>query len=91
MVKIKHKLKNIANRALPVEGKLVVPGQIVQVELTSRLKYLIKNKFFKDLGLVNEQPNQERSTGNPGLQHKSPGKLVKSKKKNKLKRKKVMN
>ncbi len=56
---MKHKLKNIANRPIPIgtDGSILSPrpGEIVEVEITGRLKYLIKNKFFEDLGIVEEE------------------------------------
>lgn len=47
---VKHEIKNIANRIIPVEEFNPKPGQTVEVELTDRIRYLIKNKFFEDLG-----------------------------------------
>lgn len=54
---VKHKLKNIANRPIPVDGTNLKPnpGQIVEAEITTRNKYLIQNKFFEDLGIVEEK------------------------------------
>lgn len=56
---MKHKLKNIANRPIPVEGMKLTPGQIVEAEMTPKLKNMIQNKFFKDLGVVFERPKME--------------------------------
>lgn len=54
---VKHKIKNIANRALPVDGTNFIPesGQIVEAEITPRLKNMIQNRFFEDLGEVIEE------------------------------------
>ncbi len=54
---MKHKLKNIANRQIPVDGTDLRPasGEIVEAEITERLKQMIKNKFFEDLGVVEEE------------------------------------
>ena len=51
---MEHKLENIANRAIPVDGTDLIPepGEIVQAEITPRLQYMIKNNFFKDLGEI---------------------------------------
>lgn len=51
---MKHKLKNIANRPIPVDGTILIPksGEIVEAEITPKLEELIKNKFFEDLGEV---------------------------------------
>lgn len=58
---VKHKLKNIANRPIPISGTdlIPIPGEIVKVELTERLIYLIKNKFFEDLGECSIPDNSE--------------------------------
>ena len=49
---MKHKIKNIANRPIPVDGTDLIPepGEIVEAEITSNLEAKIKNKFFEDLG-----------------------------------------
>lgn len=54
----KHRLKNIANRPIPVDGTDLKPvsGEIVEAKITKKLKYMIKNKFFEDLGVVEEAP-----------------------------------
>lgn len=51
---MKHKLKNITNRAIPLEGLDYAPesGEIVEVEMTARNEYLVKNKFYEDIGEV---------------------------------------
>ncbi len=50
----KHRLENIANRAIPVDGTefMPEPGQIVEAEITPKLKKMIKDGFFRNLGLV---------------------------------------
>ncbi len=60
---IKHRLENIANRAVPVDGTdfKPEPGQIVEAEITPRLEYMIKNHFFRDLGEVFEDPSQKEA------------------------------
>jgi len=60
----KHKLKNIANRTMPVDGTDLTPGhgEVVEAEITPRLLYLIKNKFFEDFGPCprkEEEPKKE--------------------------------
>lgn len=58
---VKHTIINISNRTLPVNGINVKAGEIGDIEMTHRLQWLIKNKFFEDLGevtpkeLVNEK------------------------------------
>jgi len=51
---MKHRIKNIANRPIPVDGTNLKPKpeQIVKAEMTPKLEYMIKNKFFEDLGEV---------------------------------------
>ena len=53
---MKHRIKNIANRIIPVDGTKLKPKpeQIVKAEITPRLQYLIQNKFFEDLGEIEE-------------------------------------
>ena len=49
----KHKIRNIANRAIPVAGNPeLIPesGQIVEAKMNLGLKTQIQNKFFEDLG-----------------------------------------
>jgi len=53
---VKHRIRNIANRPVPVDGTNMkpMPGQIVKAEITPKLKSMIQNKFFEDLGEVPE-------------------------------------
>jgi len=54
---VKHRIRNIANRPVPVDGTNMkpMPGQIVKAEITPKLKSMIQNKFFEDLGEVPER------------------------------------
>ncbi len=54
---MKHRIKNIANRPIPVDGTDLIPesGEIVEAEITSNLEAKIKNKFFEDLGEVEKE------------------------------------
>ena len=54
---MKHKIKNIANRPIPVDGTKFKPvqGEVVEAEITPRLETMIKNGFFEDLGVVEEK------------------------------------
>ena len=47
-----RRIKNIANRPIPVEdGSPAIPcGRTIDVYLTPRIESLIKNNFFEDLG-----------------------------------------
>ena len=56
---VKHRIKNKAVYMIPIEGKKVSPNGIAEVEITKRVKYLIKNDFFEDLGIVFEEPKKE--------------------------------
>ncbi len=58
----KHKLKNIVNKPIPLEGVDFVPGpgQCIDVEITSRNKYLIQNKFYEDLGEIFEDSPKKK-------------------------------
>jgi hypothetical protein len=49
---MKHKIKNISNRQIPVDGIEIAPkqGEIVVVDMTERNKWLVKDKFYEDLG-----------------------------------------
>ncbi len=91
----KHKLRNIADRPIPLEGVDFVPesGQIVEVDITSRNKYLIQNKFYEDLGEAFEgySPKKEEKQEKPeaknifvGSEEKTPT-IKQSKKKRKKK------
>ena len=91
----KHKLRNIANRGIPIEGIDFVPepGQIVDVELTSRNNYLIQNKFYEDLGEAfkddspkkkEKEEKQEAENTFVGSEEKTPT-IKQSKKKKKKK------
>ena len=53
---MKHRIKNIANRTIPIDGTKLKPKpeQIVKAEITPRIQYLINNKFFEDLGEIEE-------------------------------------
>ena len=79
---MKHKLKNIANRPIPVDGTDLnpMPGEIVEAEITNKLKYMIKNKFFEDLGIVEEKakPIEDYIPEKP---RKKKGKKISKKKK----------
>ena len=58
---MKHRIKNIANRTIPIDGTKLKPKpeQIVKAEITPRIKYLINNKFFEDLGEIEEVKKKE--------------------------------
>jgi len=58
---MKHRIKNIANRIIPVDGTNLKPKpeQIVKAEITPRIQYLINNKFFEDLGEIEEVKKEE--------------------------------
>lgn len=55
------RIKNISNRELPVDGlkRKLAPGKIIKVELTPKIEYMIKNKFFEDLGLGEKEKARE--------------------------------
>lgn len=64
---MKHRLKNIANRPIPLEGTDVIPepGEVAEVEMNDRNRYLVKNKFYEDLGeveLKESTPPKEEAT-----------------------------
>ena len=51
----KYRLQNIVNRPVPLgNGLTPKPGEIVIVELTPRMEYLIINKFYSNLGIFKE-------------------------------------
>ena len=60
---MKNIIKNISNRPLPVDGtnKTLKPQESMEVEITERLKYMIQNHFFEDLGDVSEKPKVDEN------------------------------
>ncbi|MCP3684478.1 MAG: hypothetical protein GY861_17575 [bacterium] len=60
---MKTKIKNIANRPLPVPGtkRKIGPGEITQVEMSDELRRKIKNRFFEDLGDGRTSPTKKES------------------------------
>ncbi len=57
---MKHKIKNIdkVERTLPVyDGtkRFIKFGEVVEAEITTKVRYMINNGFFKDLGKVEEK------------------------------------
>jgi len=64
---MKHRIKNIANRIIPVDGTNLKPKpeQIVKAEITPRIQYLINNKFFEDLGEIEEVKKEYKKVIEP--------------------------
>lgn len=98
---MKHKIKNIANRAIPVDGTNLKPepGKIVKAEITPKLEKMIKDGFFEDLGAIEEKKKAKEdmkakvgipdSIKDDGINtNKTPYKESKKKKKRKKKKKK---
>ena len=85
---MKHKIRNIANRAIPVAGNSDLkpePGQIVEAKMNARLRTQIQNKFFEDLGIIEEKEANEMAGAPLGPEenmpnpHKTKGKKSKKK------------
>ena len=57
---MKHKIKNITERTLPAydgTGRFIKSEEIIESELTEKVRYMINNRFFEDLGEV--EPSEE--------------------------------
>ena len=52
---MKHKIKNISGKTLPTydgTDRFIKSGEIMEVEVTEKVQYMLNNGFFENLGKV---------------------------------------
>ncbi|MHA1912435.1 MAG: hypothetical protein ACTSYA_12160 [Candidatus Kariarchaeaceae archaeon] len=57
---MRHRIKNVANRPIPIDdgtGSIINPesGEVFEAEMSPELKKKVKDGFFDDLGEFNDQ------------------------------------